>query len=515
MGKKKSVVLTVLVTIVILVLCALVAFPVVTVPGSKGIEKWNPTVLQYDLGAEFNGGHYAYYYPEGVITEEEYKNNVNALTGKELEEYKQSYRKHGSLYLSLDEDDCIHTAGNKLEASADFEEAFDKSVELISERFAERAKYTGSTYRVSVVDDYAIRVELSATENSKEMNSATYASQAFSVFANMGELTIKQDGKVIDELKDKGTSIYDIIETVSVKTQYEIAYLRIQFTDKGEELLKAFKEATEAPAAYQIVLGEETLFEISADTITDKYEVLFGVRYEEERLYADTLCVLINSAMESFGGEDKGGIYVNDVKTVPLTFNVSEVRTYEAIDGEKTVVWVYLGLLAVIVLLAIVTIAKMGGFGVMNVYTTLSYTSIVALCFAFITGGTFAVTLGSIFVFLAGLALTNVLHVAIYNAIKKEVGLGKTVQSAIKSGYKKTLWTVIDVYAVSLLGAIALLIGVAGISTIASQAIICVLAGAFCNLLWGRFINLLLVSASKDKYKHFRFVREDNDDDEE
>jgi hypothetical protein len=67
-------------------------------------------------------------------------------------------------------------------------------------------------------------------------------------------------------------------------------------------------------------------------------------------------------------------------------------------------------------------------------------------------------------------------------------------------------------YAVLLLGAIALLIGVAGMTAIAAQAIICVVAGAFCNLVWGRVINLMLLSASKDKYKYFRFVREDDDD---
>ena len=58
----------------------------------------------------------------------------------------------------------------------------------------------------------------------------------------------------------------------------------------------------------------------------------------------------------------------------------------------------------------------------------------------------------------------------------------------------------------------ALLIGAAGVYTLALQALICVVTAAFCNLLWGRAINFVFLSASKNKYKYFRFVREDDDD---
>ena len=50
MGKKKSVVLMVLLTIVIFVLTALTVFPAFPIPGT--VQKWNPVVLQYDLGSD-------------------------------------------------------------------------------------------------------------------------------------------------------------------------------------------------------------------------------------------------------------------------------------------------------------------------------------------------------------------------------------------------------------------------------------------------------------------------------
>ena len=115
-------------------------------------------------------------------------------------------------------------------------------------------------------------------------------------------------------------------------------------------------------------------------------------------------------------------------------------------------------------------------------------------------------------IFLFGLLLTNVLNAHVYGAIKSEFETGKTVESSVKAGYKKTLAGVIDIYAVLALGAVALLIGAAGLHTMALQSLICVATGAFCNLLWTRFINCMLLSASKNKYKYFRFVREDDDD---
>ena len=106
------------------------------------------------------------------------------------------------------------------------------------------------------------------------------------------------------------------------------------------------------------------------------------------------------------------------------------------------------------------------------------------------------------------------LHCKHYDAIKNEVAQGKTVNSAVTLGYKKSLWLTVDVYVVLALSAFALLIGLAGVATLAWQALICVAAAALCNLLWGRVINYTYLSASKDKYKYFGFVREDDEDDE-
>ena len=170
--------------------------------------------------------------------------------------------------------------------------------------------------------------------------------------------------------------------------------------------------------------------------------------------------------------------------------------------------------MAIITLLAIVLpIVKYGRYGLTIAYSVVSYFVITVLCFAFISGAaTFEISMATAALYTLGLALINVMGVRVYRAVKKEFDLGKTVQSSVTQGYKKTLWATVDVHALLLLGSLAMLIMTGSLQVIALQALICVVAASFCNLLWTRVINYLHLSCVADKYAYFRFVREDEDD---
>lgn len=522
MGKKKSVVLMVLLTIVIVALCALTAFPAFTLPWNK-VKSWNPAVLQYDLGADLNGGYYAYYYPEGVISETEYKDNVSALQAAvdeasdadkadkqdKLDDYVDSYAQHKGLYISKDEKIDIYSGDDADPASDEFKENFAAAANEVSERFKKKGY---SDYRVAVVDDYAMRIELPASE--------TNVSLSLAYFAYLGDMTIEKGGELIDLMDgDDALAVSDIIKSISIDTKYKQAYLKIKFTSEGKEYVESVKDSlssaseassssdTSSLTSLDIKIGDETLVSIYSDSIMDNNkEARVLVVDETDKDKLETVEILLESAMEN-GGYD-------------ITFKTSDVRVFEPVYNANAIGnmdnaardFLYVALAAIIVALLVVPAIKMGRFGIVSAYSTLSYLIVTGLCFAFITGATFEITLGSALVFLAGLILVNVVQYHIYNAIKAEFSLGKTVESSVKGGYKKTLFTVIDIYAVLLLGSLALLIGAAGLHTLAVQAIICVVTGAFINLLWARAINFTYLSASKDKYKYFRFVREDDDD---
>ena len=499
MGKKKSVALMTLLSIVIVVLCVITAFPSIVLPFTNGINSWNPAVKQYDLGEDLGGTYYAYYYPEGIISETEYETNLKMMEDEdEIKDYKDSYHHlEGGLWAETDPD------SNVLQKDADgnyvvmqtFADAFNKAKDEICARFAARGY---SDYRVAVVGGYALRIEVPASD--------VNAGSIFGVYANTGEMTLEVSDATVEALQDKDTTITDLIKNFTVGTSYGVAYVKVNLTKAGREMLEEVKGSlttqSEGTTALVVKVGDEAILNVYSDHI-DGNDVKVPLQYEENKDYVEAIGVLLNSALKN-GGYD-------------ITFRAltsSEIRSAEPVIGENALIAIYVALLIVMIAMIVYAIVKMGRFGVVNGYVTLAYFIIVALCFGFITEAVFEVSVASLFVFLAGLVLVNLLNANVYKAIKGEFDLGKTVESSVKGGYKKTLGGIIDIYAVLLLGAIALLIGVAGLYTLALQTIICIVTGAFCNLLFGRFVNYTFLSASKNKFKYFRFVREEDDDDE-
>ena len=492
MGKKKSVVLIILLTIVTIVLCGITAFP----SFSYGIKNWNPAVMQFDLGMELGGeyldgqvggGYYAYYYPDGVKPASDYVEDA---------EDKFGYAEHGGLYVSKDPAKGIYLEDGSV--SADFTDDFNAAVAAIAARYAAKGY---EDYRVAVVDGYAVRVEVPASQISEGYADAkTNATDAITTFAATGALTLRQDSAVISELTstEDPHTIQDIIKSIKVTTQYEITSLEFKFTSYGETILdKYVTNAESSSSALTLAVGEADKLQFSSDMV-DGNKVTYSLAKDKDKHQVETLYIMLNSALEDGGFE--------------VQFNVSDVRSFSPVYQSNSLYYVFGALLAVIVVLIVAAFIKMGGFGSVNMFSTLLYASLTALCYAFITGGVFPVTMGTVFVFILGLVLINVFNYIVYKAIKTEVALGKTVETAVKLGYKKTLMAAIDVHAVLLLGSVALLIGVGGLFTLALQAIIAVIvSAAFCVLL-GRAFNYTCMSANKDKYKYLKLVREDDDD---
>ena len=142
MGKKKSVVLLTLITIVIVVLCAVAVFPSfhLSVFKKDSVKTWNPVVSRYDIDEELGGGYVARYYPAGVISATEYDSNCRSISGQEgeekLQEYMDSYEKHGGVYLSKNEDDKVmrrvtDETGERFEVTDAFKAWFKETADLV------------------------------------------------------------------------------------------------------------------------------------------------------------------------------------------------------------------------------------------------------------------------------------------------------------------------------------------------------------------------------------------------
>ena len=489
MGKKKSVILMVILSVVIAVLCAITVFPTFGIPGT--VKIWNPAVKQFDLSTDLGGGYYVYYYPEGVMSESEY----NAAYAENPSKGKAEYLAYNNLYFSKDEKLGLVENGK---LSQDFKAEFKALAKEMEERVSAK-NYSSS--RVSVVNGYSIKVEIPASD----VNYAT----TFEYLSYTGAMDIQMGGTTIDALNEKGAQVTDLIKGFKVKTQSKIAFIQINLTKEGKEVIETLKETLGTISAAQsgstvetldIMIGENVALSVYQDHINADNTIMVGLAEQENIDPVRTLNAVLNSTLESDGFDIQFREFSN------------EIRTFEPVYGKSVMTLLYIAVLLVFAAFIALPIVFFGRYGITNMYSTVSYLIITGLCFAFISGGIFEISLGTVVVFLLGLALTNFFNAHIYGAIKKEFNLGKTVESSVKTGYKKTLFHVIDVYAVLLIGALLFLIGIAGVYTLALQAIICFVTGAFCNLLWTRVINYVFMSASNDKHKYFRFVREEEDD---
>jgi hypothetical protein len=265
--------------------------------------------------------------------------------------------------------------------------------------------------------------------------------------------------------------------------------------------LTASTGGSESATTIDVTLGGETILQVYSDFISDDGEVKAAYNIDYVDIFR-TWGIVLNSALNDGASE--------------ITFQAissESIRSFEPVYGENALTLFYIALGILLVLAIVLPIVFFRGYGVSCMYSTLSYLVVTAICFAFISKTAFEVSVGSALIFVLGLLLVNIFNVKVYKETKAGIER-RTPESAVKNAYKSMLWETVDTYAVVLIGALIFLTTIGGVYTMTLQALICLVTGAFCNLLWGRLINYLYMSASKDKYKYFNFKREEVNDEE-
>ena len=170
MGKKKSVALIV---IMVIVLVGLTFLSVASFPLSSPYH-FKPLLGNIRLSTDLGGGYYTVYYPEGVISQEEYDLLVNSETGSEAVE---TYTKYKGIYYS---DEIAADDGS---ISESFVEEFNTAFRTLQERF-ESKNYPG--YSVKLQDDYTIRVEIPSSKDPETGNFRESPQTLFDTLGNDG-----------------------------------------------------------------------------------------------------------------------------------------------------------------------------------------------------------------------------------------------------------------------------------------------------------------------------------------
>jgi len=488
MGKKKSVALTIVFTVIIAFLIAMCVVPSFTLPFSVNgsIKEYNSVLNVISYDSQLGGGYYSIFYPEGVIPQDEYEAEYEAkkaVSEKSAEEYAAKYTKHGALYL---EDDIVENG----DADESFKEDFNRMVRVVSARFeAMELKYL----RVDIVDDYALRIEVS--------NEVTSPDTVFGVLSASGDFTIAHSSRSLPYFPANRHSMGYFISSVTYAESGGSPYVKINFTSDGRTLFKSVSSiisSDEDDTNINFNVGGTTVVSFSLDSSIDQ-DYLYISGYTDTKA-AKAVAVLFNSCL-------------NEDDIIDFGINAATTRTVSSSMGDEAITLVYVAFGAVILFLAVFSVIKYRGLGVANIYGFLSYLIIVIMIIGLV--GYISVSAGAILAIMLALILTSGSNFYMFGCIRKEFESGKRVESAVKDGYKKAILPLVDIYVVLIASAIFMIfVGTAALSVFAQTLVFALISAAASSILLTRFYVAMLMGTAKDKFKFCKFAREVDDDED-
>ena len=503
MSKVKSAIITAILVVAIIVL-GLFATISCDVPGSNGVERYNGFIGNIRLGSEFTGETYTMLYPEGVISAADYHLGEND-EDKDGKTYKDKYTQYRGLYIE----------NEKIEKEEDAKElkcSVEKDAKILAQRFGQKG---ASSYSVSIVDDYAIKVTLSSGmsyaayksfeedyDSSARSESLTNISHTIQYLVPKGALAIKdgtdKNAKSILTYKEtpkfytyfKGASVYSMAGTHAVK---------IDLTDDGFSKLNTALIAGSGSA--YLFVGDECLqLTISRGSSLEDKSMMFQTTNVS---YAEDLAIVIDSAIHN-------NVITNSYNT-DKAGSGTQIVTQTSSFGKYAAI--YLGVIMLLVIVAAIAgnLIKYKKLGIVCGLMTLVYALVMVIALLVLK---IELTMAGAFVLVLGLALLSFSNVIVFEAVRKEIEAGRTVQAAVKVGYKKTLATLLDMHII--LWVVSAIVGLACVGELAACGLIFFVASlASYALYWfTRFMWYVLISPARDKFKFCGFKREAYDDED-
>lgn len=492
MSKVKSAIITTLfvIAIVVLALFSTVSWPVA---GSNGTDTLNSFVSNIHLGSDFTGSAYVMLYPEGVISSADYEIVVKDSANADKDKYEKKYEARGGVYVDKD----------KLANEEEFKASIKKDAEVLNGRFG-RKEY--SSYSVALEDGgYAIKISVPTNYTYvqlKNSGSLTEVSNTFTYLTMDGELTLRNSStyegskSILPSVNDIAADCFKDINVYSMAGNY---FVRLIFTKEGLEKIKSV--VTEDASAY-FYIGETYLngFDLSNDALTNitKNTLTLNTGKSAAQDYA----ILLNTAIN---GKTLVNSYNSDTAN-SATSVVAVTPTF----GEHAPIYLFVTLLLVLVAAIVVPFVKYKKLGFVSAIITLIY-ALALVCAIMLLE--IQITVAGALAAVLGLGLLLFSNFRAFEAVRKETLLGRTLQAAVKTGYKKSLWTVLDLHIILLVA--SLLFALVGVGEVAACGLVFFIATIASYVLYWftRFMWFVISAPVKDKFKFCGFKREVYDED--
>ncbi len=534
MSKVKSAIISAIVAIAIVVAAV---FGVVSFNTGE-TERYNSIASQISLGSDFTGYVYTTIYPEGVISQSDY--NYLVMDDGEKEEGEDSdaeqYTQYGGVYYNPDEIDY--------DSVEELAEAVAADAEVLASRFDERGL---SDFIVSVRDGITILVGVPSGYSYAEYtgNDTTGLSEAESLSASTiaylicdGELTLRtsdtsitleSDDEDEDEDEDSG-STYDVTRFEDEYTDCDIlgdGSKTYPFVSPNEDAADYFSSVTTYTFGGTHVLnfnlteyGQERIHYISTLAASSDSQTIY-VCVGDVQILSISCTSTIDSDVMQFSVTSQSvardtATILNSVvngNALSVTYqSVPDVLSSTATGGESAALMAFIACVALLVIFcaaAVIRYRKLGWVLTMSLFI-LALGLLYSLYLLEIQ-----VTLAVLAVCAAVVVLFAVANLVVFAEVRSQCKTGKTMQAAVKAGYKRTLLGVLDIHIVILVAAI-LLAAVADGTVAACGLILVVGAIASYALYWFTRLMWHVCSAPcRDKFAFGGFKREvygDEDD---
>lgn len=492
MGKIKSAIITAILVAAIVVL-GLFATISCTVPGSNGVKRYNSFISSIRLGSDLTGEAYTILYPDGVLSAADYTFGIPDDEDKR-QEYIDQYVQYGNVYINKDVLDDEQTFIDNVKADA----------EILASRLGGKG-YSG--YSVSVQDDFTIKLsvptnftyaEYKQYDASSRSTETTYISQTIQYLTYSGELTLRNTevGKAnFDYILTPITA--DITTYFKSVTKYARGgsyALKIKLTDAGRTLFKEISTSVSAATsdtAIGFYVGDTQLLSLTCSEVIDSNS--FYITVSDETVAQDYAIVLNSVA--------NGDTLTYDYNT---SSDLQMVYATSAL-GENAAIYLGIAILALIVAAIVYSIIRYEKLGMVNALMILVYVLAIIIALMLLE---IQLTLAGVFTAILGLALLCGSNFALFEAVRKETKKGKTMPSAIKSGYKSVLATILDLHIILVI--VSLMLALICVGEIAACGLIFFIASIASYVLYWftRFMWYVISSPVKNKFAFCGFTRE-------
>lgn len=535
MGKVKSAVFIAFYTLLIAVLgfACFVSFPY----GENNVNKFNSilsmTQKDSDLGGKygsnedesldyyFGGGYVGVYYPEGVVSAQEYEKNlagyeatvasyeakVNAAeTGSvekaelenKLEEAREIYEEYAanyvkyksSLYLFKGDDENDGIVGADDLPTEEFKTSFASAVQTIVNRYAHLRQ---DGIRVDVCDEYTVRV-FAPKEMDSEQTALVYLGYT-------GPMTVKYgssaDTATVIMPVRSSDAITDYVKAVKAVSRNGGNYVLVEFTKEGKEIVKNRTAGASSESSNTIYfnVGDEQVISLTVQSPLEDNLYISSQSYTKE--IATTIATLLNSAL---GGTE------NDI-----TFRFGSTYHVEAIYGNNALIYLYIAFGVLSALMLVFFFVRYHLLGFVHLYTYLLFTIATVLCVWSIPFLTLSVETFTAFMLLAGVLCLS--DAVTFEYARKEYALGKTMSSSVKTGYKKCMWHLFDLHiALALVGFVGFGIALTNLTSFLFTVGLLALFSGVASLVINRFTWATMMALAKNKRAFCNFKVEESDD---